>query len=150
MKYFVIALWLFLIASCVAGPNDNVAVNNKFLSKIQPKGQNSGPFNFKDHSILLLEAFGKKIDKITLQQYDRHLQDILEKEFDGKKLDFTSFDSKMQVEFILRDSFKLTEQNIYCREYSQTVEYLGEIISHIGVSCRKDGRWQNLNMLTNK
>ena len=109
---------------------------------------NNFPFSVEPLSKTLVRAFTNRISKKNLEKYDLKLQKYLEEDFDGKKFYFTTKDKELKVHFQLKESFKIVEKNTYCREYSQNVEYMSEIISNTGVACRKrKGRWENLVLL---
>ena len=130
---------LSFLSSCASSQDvvqkqDNkVKKNNHHAFSTEPIGYN------------IMKIFGNNISKEEITEYNNFLQNILEKEFDGKSYDFVSSDKNLSSSIKLNDSFKLVEQNSYCREYSQKLEYMYDTLSFSSVSCRSDdGLWYNL------
>ena len=142
-KQYRLIFCFLLILSCVQKSPD------KEMTSVMIHEQNDFPFTMEPLPVALMTAFTNVLPDSVLLEYDNMLQPILEKEFDGKKVRFVTKDKSLKVEFSLRESFKIVEKNIYCREYLQHVEFIGEIIDNIGVACRKEGNiWENLVLLT--
>lgn len=143
MKRYKIVFCCLLMLSCVPQKQevnimtDNVQVDDDF------------PFAIEPLPTTLTKAFTNVMADNLLLEYNEKLQITLETEFDGKKIKFVTKDKALKVEFHLRESFKIVEKNIYCREYAQHVEYMNEVIDNIGVACRQKGEnWENLVLLT--
>lgn len=142
-KQYGLILCFLLILSCVQKSPD------KEMASTMVHEQNDFPFAMEPLTVALMKAFTNVLPDSVLLEYDSMLQAALEKEFDGKKVKFVTKDQSLKVDFSLRESFKIVEENIYCREYLQHVEFVGEIIDNIGVACRKGGNiWENLVLLT--
>ena len=111
--------------------------------------ENKFSYSTEKLHIALIKAFSKEISDNNLQQYDLYLQKYLENEFDGTTNYFQTSDRNLTANFTMTESFKIIPQNIYCREYKQHVEYMGEVIDNIGVACRENRNiWKNIVLLT--
>ena len=143
MRRFQLIFCLLLLISCVKKEvqQDTMATQMEYEEPF--------PFEIEPLGFVLTRAFNNPLSNEVLYEYDEYLQRHLEKEYDGRKVKFITKDKSLKVEFLLRESFKIVEKNIYCREYSQHVEYMSEIIDNIGVACRQEGNvWENLVLLT--
>ena len=93
----------------------------------------------------LRSVFGDSVTSDSLVEYNNYIQNILEKEYDGKDFTFTSSDKTLTSKLKLKDSFKIVEYDVYCREYVQDVEHMSDNLSFSSVSCRgNEGLWHNL------
>ena len=110
MKRYKIVFCCLLMLSCVPQKQevnimtDNVQVDDDF------------PFAIEPLPTTLTKAFTNVMADNLLLEYNEKLQITLETEFDGKKIKFVTKDKALKVEFHLRESFKIVEKNIYCRE----------------------------------
>jgi len=144
----LIILTFFTLSSCMKGGGYNVPNPFSGVAKskqVEVQTQGGFPYKLEPLGVAITRVFSTQILEKNLFEYDLKLQRVLEEKYDGKSFRFLSKDKTLKAEFELKDSFKIVEKNIYCREYFQTVEYVGEIISNTAVACRgKDKVWRNL------
>jgi hypothetical protein len=145
MKKTVIFLTIFSLYSCQNLYNYNSS------SPVTSTKKTIQPTHFEKKALIstINRAFDNKVSTESLEFYNKKLQDTLENSQNDFKLSFKSPDNLLKVNIILNKSFKITDKNLYCREYAQNIEYINEIIDNISVACRKGPKlWQNLVLLT--
>jgi surface antigen len=138
-KFLLTLILLACITACTSHKK------SEDITKKQQDSLNEFPFEFKDLSYPIEAVYITKISDENLTNYNEQLNKFLENEYDGKKVSYNSQDQSLNSDFELKDSFKIVTKNLYCREYFQTVTYIGEKFSHSGVACRVSPKlWKNL------
>jgi hypothetical protein len=141
LKYLSI---IFLLAACVRGENVNGFGPGNYQEEVVLEEQE--PFVMEEITRNFREYFDDDVPGLYLNNYRRNVQKILEHDFDGKIFNFREAGS-FSVNFKLKESFKIKEGNIYCREYEQIVMFHKELLEHTGVACReRDGLWRNVKL----
>ena len=144
MKKTLYLLGIMTLFSCSYQPSQQV-----ILEKEETNIQAQSKFNNEPLTVTISKVFTSPIPKADLKNYNFKLQKHLENDYDGKSFSFQNSNNSFKVNFTLNQSFKITDNNLYCREYSQHIEYMNEVIDHTGVACRqKPNLWENLVLLT--
>ncbi len=145
LKKFLILATSLLLVSCATRQIDAI---NEFGVAEQDQEQvlaANFPYNYVPLNAILMDAFVSEVPQQDAEAFAAWKNNLLENDFDGKEAEFIALESDLKAKLKLNNSFKLVEQNIYCREYLQDVEYMGEKISHTAVACRvKKAKWQDL------
>ena len=144
MKKTIYLLSIILLFSCTY-PNSKHVIIEQQTTDIKEKAK----FNSESLTNTISKIFTSEISTKDLNNYNSRLQKYLENEYDGKSFSFHNNNNSLKVNFTLNQSFKITDHNLYCREYSQHIEYMNEVIDNTGVACRtKPNMWENLVLLT--
>ncbi|MFZ8864517.1 MAG: hypothetical protein ACO2XZ_01440 [Rickettsiales bacterium] len=138
-----ISLKLYTILFFLTACNSNYTKNDVAEQPIEEKTE----LFYRTEAVgdNLRSIFGASLTPDSLVEYNKYIQNILEKEYDGKDFTFISSDKTLTSKLKLKDSFKIVEYDVYCREYVQDVEHMSDNLSFSSVSCRGNaGLWHNL------
>ena len=136
MKNIFIISVITFVTSCVHNFDD---YNNETEAGVQ-----NFPYSMVSFSKELENTIEHKINKLDKVILDKKLQKIFENQYDGESLNIKLKNSDINLKIKINESFKIVIKNIYCREYNQHIEYMGNKLSIQSIACRDNKKWKNL------
>ncbi|MBT7242923.1 MAG: hypothetical protein HN879_05820 [Flavobacteriaceae bacterium] len=155
MLYFVFFVSIFLTSCSVNTKQVNPSHANNITKSQQQTNKTSNKYISEkiirtDFRLVLNKMFRNNIPKKYGKFYQNKMRYFLENAPDGQKKRSTSQDRFLTIEFKATETFKVKNQNQFCREYSHIVEYGQFMVENKGVACKiRSGDWHPLKIIRN-
>ncbi|MBT4989333.1 MAG: hypothetical protein HOM96_02190 [Rickettsiales bacterium] len=87
------------------------------------------------------------VDDNELDQYQENVNNFFEKVSNRSSKEFYLENSEIKINMTIMNSFEILNQGLFCREYSQVIDFRVASISMTGVACRGSKGWNILKKI---
>lgn len=147
----------FFVSSCAIqnNSNDDLEISKDFTNikdevhAIKPKDEPinekikiSEYYSFENFNEVLKRLELENLDSEELVKYETSINDFFESAANQHSKEFLLDKSQITVNIKILSSFELTEQELFCRQFEQFIDFKIANITYNGVSCLKDLAWK--------
>ncbi|MBT4921540.1 MAG: hypothetical protein HON23_00830 [Rickettsiales bacterium] len=150
----MIRLFLFLfIFSCSSVdrvPDFDLALLSGYdLEPLAPEEKlNIGDlYEFSDFKNMIIAMEFSSIDADELDQYEVDVSNFFERVSNSSSKEFYLNNSQIKINIAIVNSFEILEAGLFCREYTQVIDFDIANVSMTGVACRGDREWNVLKKI---